>query len=207
VTASDVNTELRTIRNMLTADISTDNILRHGEFDMAVACMDMIGDTQLAIDAFDRRPASEGQGHVEVYGQRYLEVHGLFQAIFLQQDGIRHLAAALNLSKIDVFKDPDLGDLRELRNKYFGHPSNYTPDRKKIPATYHGLTRVTVTRDEITAWTYTYPRFSTETISIKASIAKQAKGATRVLERLLHELDAKQKDYNHRVLDVPHSGA
>jgi hypothetical protein len=62
VTASDVNTELRAIRDMLSADIFTDNIQRHGlDWDMACASMDMIGDTQLAIDAFNSKPVSEGQ--------------------------------------------------------------------------------------------------------------------------------------------------
>ena len=195
MTASDVDTELRAIRDMLSADIFTDNIQRHGlEWEMACASMDMIGDAQLAIDAFDRKPVSEGQ--------RYLEVYGLFQAIFLQQDAIRFLAAALKLS--GPKEDPDLSDLRELRNKYFGHPSNYTPDRKS-PATHHGLTRVTVTSDEITGWTYD-PQFSTETISLNASIAKQAECATRVLGELRHELEAKREDYL-RMLDVPYSGA
>ena len=182
MTASDVNTELRAIRDMLSADIFTDNIQRHGlEWEMACASMDMIGDAQLAIDAFNRKPVSEGQ--------RYLEVYGLFQAFFLQQDAIRHLAAALKLRKP---KDPDLSVVRDLRNRYFGHPSNRKRDRQS-PTTYHGLTRVTVTSDEIAGWTYTYRRFSTETISIDASIAKQAEGTTRVLGQLRHELEVNER--------------
>jgi hypothetical protein len=150
--------------------------------------MDMIGDAQLAIDAFNHKAVSEGQ--------RYLEVYGLFQAFFLQQDAIVNLSAALKLSEINVFEDPDFSAVRPLRNRYFGHPSKH--DWAK-PTTYHGLTRVTVTSDEITGWTYG-PRFSTETISINASIAKQTDGATRVLGQLRHELEAKRKDY---MLDGP----
>jgi hypothetical protein len=102
----------------------------------------MIGDAQLAIDAFNRKPVSEGQ--------RYLEVYGLFQAFFLQQDAIVNLAAALKLSEIKVFEDPGFSVVRPLRNRYFGHPSKH--DWAKL-TTYHGLTRVTVTSDEITGWT------------------------------------------------------
>ena len=193
MTTSDVNTELRAIRDMLSADIFIDNIQRHGlEWEMACASMDMIGDSQLAIDAFNRKPVSEGQ--------RYLEVYGLFQAFFLQQDAIVNLAAALKLSEIKVFEDPDFSVVRPLRNRYFGHPSKH--DWAK-PTTYHGLTRVTVTSEEITVWTYD-TRFSTETISMNASIAKQTEGATRVLGQLRHELEAKRKDY---MLDGPYSGA
>jgi hypothetical protein len=193
VTTSGVNTELRAIRDMLSADIFTDNIQRHGlEWEMACASMDMIGDAQLAIDAFNRKPVSEGQ--------RYLEVYGLFQAFFLQQDAIVNLAAALRLSEIKVFEDPDFSVVRPLRNRYFGHPSKH--DWAK-PTTYHGLTRVTVTSDEITGWTRDQG-FSTETISINTSIAKQTEGAARVLGQLRHELEAKRKDY---MLDGPCSGA
>jgi hypothetical protein len=41
--------------------------------------------------------------------------------------------------------------VRDLRNKYVGHPSNRKRDRQS-PTTYHGLTRVTVTSAEITGW-------------------------------------------------------
>jgi hypothetical protein len=143
-------------------------------------------DAQLAIDAFNRKPLSEGQ--------RYLEVYGIFQAFFLQQDAIVNLAAALKLSEIKVFDDPDFSVVRALRNRYFGHASKHDWEK---PTTYHGLTRVTVTSDEITGWTYD-PRFSTQTISINASISRQAEGATRVLGQLRHELEAKREDYMPR---------
>jgi hypothetical protein len=131
----------------------------------------MIGDTQLAIDAFDGKPVSAGQA--------YLEVYGLFQAFFLQQHALENLAAALNLSELEVLDDPSMKEVRELRNKYVGHPFKYDVPK---PTTYHGLTRITVTDDEITGWTY--PGFSTEPINVSASIAKQAGGATRVLGQL-----------------------
>jgi hypothetical protein len=146
VSASDVDTELRTLRASLNDGIFINNIQRHGfEWKMACASMDMIGDAQLAIDAFGRKPVSDGQ-RSDVYEQRYLEVYGLFQAIFLQQDAIRDLAAALKLSKINPFKDPDFSIVRDWRNRYFGHPSKHDPSKheREKTTTYHGLTRVTV---------------------------------------------------------------
>ena len=121
-----------------------------------------------------------------------MEVYGLFQAIFLQQDAIVDLAAALDLSAIEPFDDPDFSGVRDLRNRFFGHPSEH---KWKKTTTHHGLTRLTVTSDEITGWTRD-PRFSTEAISMNAWIAKQADGATRVLGQLRHELEAKREDYS-----------
>ena len=178
-----VDTELSTIRDMLNEDMFVSNIRRHRfEWEMACACMDMIGDALLAIDAFDGEPNSAGRA--------YLQVYGLFQAFFLQQHSIQSLAAALKIDGLKVGDDPDLKELRELRNKYFGHPFKHDVPK---PTTYHGLTRITVTGDEITGWTY--PEFSTETIIVSASIAKQAEGAVRVLMQLRQRLEAKRKDY------------
>jgi hypothetical protein len=182
-TVSDVDTEIQAIRDVVNEGVFVNNIERHGfEWDMACASMDMIGDAQLAIDAFDDKPASAGQ--------RYLEVYGLFQAFFLQQHAIKDLAAALRLADLKVLDDPDMKEVRELRNKYVGHPSKHDVPK---PTTYHGLTRITVTSDEITGWTF--PRFRTETISISASIAKQAQAAVRVLKQLQQRLEDKRKDY------------
>jgi hypothetical protein len=41
-------------------------------------------------------------------------------------------------------KDPDLGDLRELRNKYFGHPSNYIRQSPALQAAKAGLTQLVI---------------------------------------------------------------
>ena len=49
-----MGTKIRAIRDLFTKGIFIYNLQRDGfEWDMAVASMDMIGDTQLAIDAFD----------------------------------------------------------------------------------------------------------------------------------------------------------
>lgn len=181
MTAVTVNSEMSRVRDLVNDGVLFGNREKLGfVWDMVCASMDMIGDTQLAIDSFAGRPTDTGQ--------RYLEVYGLFQAFFLQQDALVNLAAGLNLAEIEV--DAHFCSIRDLRNKYFGHPSK--SDRPK-PTTYHGLSRITINRAEITAWTY--PNFSTETIDIAATVKQQEQGALSTLEELFRRLTEKRKDY------------
>lgn len=180
---SEVDSEIRAIRDMVNGAVFVNNIDRHGFlWDMACASMDMVGDSQLAIDAFGARPANAGQ--------RYLEIYGLFQAIFLQQDAVVNLLAALKSARLKISDDPDMGAVRVLRNKYFGHPSK---SDRPAPTTYHGISRMTVHSAEITGWTY--PGFSTEVINVNDVVEQQGRGASRVLGLLRQELEVKRKEY------------
>lgn len=178
-----VASEMEKLREISNAPIFIYNLKRHGFlWDMVCASMDMIGDSQLAIDAFGGSTTDDGQA--------YLEIYGLFQAMFLQQDALVNLTAGLKLGNLRVFDDPDMGRVRELRNKYFGHP---TKRDRPGPTTYHGLTRMTVTTAEITGWTY--PVFATETIRVANIVKQQEQGAIRILQKLIRGLEAKMEAY------------
>jgi len=182
MTVATVDSEMHLVRDLVNDGVLFGNREKLGfVWDMVCASMDMVGDAQLAIDSFGGRPTNDGQG--------YLEIYGLFQAFFLQQDALANLVAGLNLDKIDEF-DTHFRSIRELRNKYFGHPSKRD---RPAPTTYHGLSRMTVGRGEITAWTY--PNFSVETIDIAATIKQQARGALSTLEDLYQRLTEKRKKY------------
>lgn len=180
--ASTVQSKMRMVR-----DLVNDNVLFSNRekfsfvWDMVCASMDMVGDSQLAIDSFGDRRTNDGQ--------RYLEIYGLFQAFFLQQDALVNLCAGLNLGKIENF-DTYFRSMRDLRNKYFGHPTKH--DRPH-PTTYHGLSRITLNGAQITAWTY--PNFSTEIINIADTIKRQEQGALTVLGELHRRLVDKRKEY------------
>ena len=79
--------------------------------------LDIIGDTQLAISAFN----IENLGDDLMDGNDYLQVYGLLQATFLQQDAVKHISLSLgfnfNLSS-------HLKNIREIRNDTIGHPTN-----------------------------------------------------------------------------------
>ena len=71
------------------------------------SCMDMMEYTQVAIDAFAKKEKPEK-------GEVYLEIFGLLQALFLQQDVALHLAEALEF-EVSIDEYPRLKEIREIR--------------------------------------------------------------------------------------------
>ncbi|RIJ47345.1 hypothetical protein D1614_14585 [Maribellus luteus] len=100
------------------------------------ASMDVIGDTQIAIDDFFALPPfSSNNGG-------YLFLYGLLQALFLQQDAINHLSEALFNKPIDWRKDyPDIHQVRELRNDSIGHPTKRGKDKS-----FHFIARYSISK-------------------------------------------------------------
>ena len=96
--------------------------------------MDVIGDTQIAINDFFTLPAfSSNNGG-------YLFLYGLLQAFFLQQDAINHLSEALFNKPIDWKNDyPDIFHVRDLRNDTIGHPTKRGNDKS-----FHFIARYSI---------------------------------------------------------------
>lgn len=87
---------------------------RTAAWNMLCSCLDIIGDTELAVVAYNQTSGSED------YGGKYLLIYGILQSLFLQQDAVRNLCEALEL---DYRPDPMLGEIREIRNDSVGHPT------------------------------------------------------------------------------------
>jgi hypothetical protein len=98
------------------------------------ASMDVIGDTQIAINDFFTLPSfSSNNGG-------YLFLYGLLQALFLQQDAINHLSEALFNEPINWKNDyPDIYHVRELRNDSIGHPTKRGKDKS-----FHFIARYSI---------------------------------------------------------------
>jgi hypothetical protein len=112
-----------------------------------VACLDVIGDTELALDAFlgaATRPSR---------GEWYLAIYGALQALVLQQDAVSHLGEAL---QIGYSPDSTLREIRELRNDAVGHATR----RGAAPGrSFSALSRMTLSRDTFTILTTTRDPF------------------------------------------------
>ena len=79
--------------------------------------LDVIADTQLAIEAFK----IEELGDSLINGFGYLQIYGLMQSLFLQQDAVKNMAKSLS---IDYELTPELKNIRSLRNDAIGHPTD-----------------------------------------------------------------------------------
>jgi hypothetical protein len=181
---TDPDSLMHDIRVIVNKSIFIENIKRHGfKWDIATASMDAIEDAELAIKSYSNLPKSLSEGHL------YLILYGLFQAIFIQQDAVIHLAKGLNSPKISIWKDPDGKKIRLLRNKYFGHPTD-SQNYETKESTFHGLARITLSAKSVTGWTY--PSFSTEVINIDDVVKIQQKFIVRSLTSIRNDLKEKE---------------
>lgn len=103
------------IRNMINDPRKQYSLLQNiAAWNMLCSCLDLIGDTELAIAAYHQTSQSDDEG------DRYLLVYGILQALFLQQDAVRDLCEALIIKYVP---DPILKNIREIRNDSIGHPT------------------------------------------------------------------------------------
>lgn len=148
--------------------------------------LDIIGDTQLAIEA---HPKMDG---VKSDGESYLIVYGILQAMLLQQDATKHIGNALNI-KIKLPKK--LKDIRVTRNSAVGHPAHQKEN---------GLSKSSfITRMSISPMSFQLmtvysdnKEYEFRQISIPSLIKIQEEYISNVLSGVIQELE--RQDMEHR---------
>lgn len=96
--------------------------------------LDTIGDTLYSYQAYvdTDYPINDGL--------KYIFIYGLLQALFIQQDAMRHLSEAFNIQ----FELTDrLKDIRSVRNASIGHP---TKNQIKTSIYYNYISRVSLSK-------------------------------------------------------------
>jgi len=96
------------------------------------SALDVIGDTQLAVQAFREHPDSG----VESDGAAYLVVYGILQVLYVQQDAARCLANCLGF---ELELPPELRAIRDSRNAAIGHPTDYKRGTRSTAISRHSL--------------------------------------------------------------------
>ncbi len=96
--------------------------------DLFKACIDLIEDSQFAIDEFNLNGLITNH---DTFGERYLRLYGILNAVYLQLGAILDLIRLFNVSDQKQIKNR-LNSLKiiEVRNKIASHTTNY-----KIPNT------------------------------------------------------------------------
>ena len=149
--------------------------------------LDIIDDVELAIKAY-----LEGEFPTDP-GERYLRVFGIFQALFVQQDALRHFVEILRPSKslnlVDVLKD-----VREARNASVGHPTQL---ERKGDVSAHLINRSSVRKDGFELMSFSEKTgVSISFVQVQDLIAKQRSEAVRLLSEVIKEL--KTEDEEHK---------
>ena len=97
------------------------------------SCLDVIKDTERCLDTYLTTNIDELD-----FGNKYMYVYGSLQALYVQQDAVKHFTCTL---KKDYPRDRYLKEIREVRNRSVGHPTDQGRDS--------GKTSNFITRDSI----------------------------------------------------------
>lgn len=195
ITISELESEIRDIINNPRRQYVL--LQNSAAWNMLCSCLDVIGDTELAFDASLRKRG------VEDDGEKYLLVYGALQALFIQQDAVRNLTEALNIS---YTPDPLLEHIREIRNDSIGHPTKRGGGSGKA---FNFIVRLSLSQHGFTLMT-TYPDGREPLfwgVSIPDLINKQRATLTSALAEVVTKLKADEMEHrrkfkNERLQDI-----
>lgn len=161
--------------------------------------LDVIGDTLYAIDSYVSTDFPEDTGLKYVYS------YGLLQALFLQQDALRHLSEAFGF---DYAANDTLLTIRTVRNASVGHPTQH----KLKGIRYHNfISRITMSKQGFDLLRcYGSREYECIQVNLMALITDQLKGIKEGYEQIaqkLSEVDRmhKEKFKGTSISDIFHS--
>lgn len=171
------------------------NIPNELKYNQTFTSIDLIEDSQIAIEEFE---SAESLGK---QGRSTLLIYGLLQSLFLQQDGLYHLYQCVLDEKI---KQTDFFDtfsfdksIREVRNDIAGHPTN----RKNTE--FYFIAKGPISKDRFTYAGYT-PKFRKVEVDLKTFISKQREFTINVLQTvldiILKKIEMKKDEHKNKAL-------
>lgn len=103
------------------------------------SAMDFLGDIALALSSY-LEPETKTDD-----GERYLRAYGALQALEVQQDAVRHLREALDVPTAPP--NTELLEIRDLRHRSIGHPTETGPRRKSSrPTLFNFIVRMSLSQ-------------------------------------------------------------
>lgn len=180
------------IRDFINSPRKQNALIRDSAYwNMLCSSLDTIGDTELALDAYEQISEPTDPGAL------YLLVYGTLQALFLQQDAVTTLAESLQL---DIEVDPLLNRIREIRNDAAGHPTKRGGGRGK---SHSFISRATMRKSGFQLMT-AYPDLTPTTfqsVDISKLIELQRRCLRKVLTNLAGELEREEREHMNQFKD------
>lgn len=132
-----IQDKVRIIRDFVTQRRVQDKLLENRPLYLQLcSCMDTVGDTQQAIDFYKAKIDDKATGA----GELYLQMYGLLQSIFVQQDASIDMANSLGIAD-DIKNYPVLTKIRNIRSRSVGHPTNYRNGQSFNTIVQHSLSK------------------------------------------------------------------
>jgi hypothetical protein len=183
--------QIRTIRDFINNPRRQYGLLKNKPLWFQLcSSLDVIGDTQLAIDSYEAGEFGTSDG------ARYLAVYGLLQALVVQQDALDSLCGSLRISQ--ATRDyPKLKMIRDIRIESIGHPTKRTRTGKGQPPSYHFIVRMTLRPTGFQLHSqYDDGRFESKDILIPELVADQTSCVSGILSSVINRL--KHEDAIHK---------
>ena len=159
---------------------------RDADWNRLCSGLDVIGDSELALDAY------LAHAHIEDIGVRYLHVYGALQLLQTQQDAVAEICAAL---QIKPQASPKVPLIREVRSSAIAHPTRQQENNRskshfivRATLSQHGFTMYTVVADE---WSHTERH-----VSIPELVELQRSALAATLSEVIAVLD--EAEMRHR---------
>lgn len=153
---------------------------------MLTSSMDVIGDTELASDAY----LASIEDDREV-GNLYLGLYGILQVLFVQQDAVMHLSESLG---IKYTLDEELNSIRNIRNDSIGHPTKRGWGQD---LSFHYISRISMSRKGFRLMS-AHPGSQAEftEIDVFELITRQRKNLRNALSNVVAHL--REEELDHR---------
>jgi len=137
-----IDSKVSELRDVINYSITIRDYVMSKNWEKICSCMDTLGDTDLAINTYfgisDNLIKDISNKHFKddnycfEYGIKYLLLYGVLQSMFIQQDAFLDIYYEIITSeeKFSKFKKnffdkyPILKEIRDIRNKAIGHPTN-----------------------------------------------------------------------------------
>lgn len=153
------------------------------------SALDLVGDTELAIEAYPNLCSTESDG------ASYLVVYGVLQTLLLQQDAAKHIADSLELKNIK--RPKQLDEIRIIRNSAAGHPTSQKENGAYKSCFISRISLSPVSFQMVTSFSNSSePKFTT--VSIPSLIEIQGKYIAELLKQVVDEL--KKQEMEHRLM-------
>lgn len=154
--------------------------------------LDIIEDTEFAITAFVSKEFGASKASY------YLATYGLLQALYVQQDAVKHLCDSLGIAH-DRSKDyPRLEEIRQIRNNSVGHPTKRDKDKGR-PTSFHFITQMTLNPNSFDLVSeYSDGKSENRHISISSLVDDQCKFVSEILDSVIKKLEDDETAHKKR---------
>ncbi len=152
------------------------------KFSQLASSLDVIEDTQSAIDAFQK------EQFTGLKGKLYLCVYGLLQSLIVQQDAVSHLCESIGVSETTK-KYALLQDIRLIRNKSVGHPTKYYRQKSK-GTSYNFINQSSLSKGGFELYAFgSGGELTRKFIDISLQISTQRKLISKILKKVIDNLE------------------